>query len=104
MSGRKSSPHRLGQNHRVEENSRLGYFGFFQLFGCAVEEDVRDAEAQNLIGFFEIGFGFGVLFVQIFTHADKLCSLSGKYKCFHLFLSYCLVYDHSLPSRYSSYP
>ena len=41
---------------------------------------------QDIVGLFKQFFGQGRIFVQVFSHAHELGTLSGKYKCFHIYL------------------
>ena len=84
--GIKIVTHRFCQNYRVQEYSRLGNFGLTQIFVCSVKHQVGDIEAQYLVGLIEHLFGYGVIFVEVFSHTYKLRPLSGKYKCFHFLL------------------
>ncbi|CDD83511.1 unknown [Bacteroides sp. CAG:462] len=68
----------------MQEYRRLGYLGLTEVFVRSFEHDVRDAVTENIIGFFKQFLGERVVFIKIFTHTYELCSLSGKYKCFHI--------------------
>ena len=87
ISGLKSSTERLGEDDRVEEDGRLGDCGLTKVFVRTGKHKVCDAETENIIGALKELAGLGVVVVEVFAHADKLCSLTGKYVCFH-----CLTY------------
>ena len=73
--------HHHGHHHAVQEDGRLGHFGLFQFFGCAVEHDIRDAKSEDLVRFFKEGFCLLIAVIQVLSHTGKLRTLSGKYIC-----------------------
>lgn len=72
------------QNNGVEEDGGLGNLGLLQVLVGAFEHKVGYAEAEYLVGFLKHFASYLVGVVQVFSHAHKLCALSGKYKCFHV--------------------
>ena len=80
----KSLTHAECRNHTMKEDCRLCHLRLLQVFVCAIKHDVRDAISQNVISFLKKFLCKGICIVKILTHAYKLCSLSGKNKCFHL--------------------
>ncbi len=79
----------LGHDDRVQEYGRLRHFGLFQFFGRAGEHDVRDAETEDFVRFFEQFLCGGHVVVQILAHTDRLGALAPENVCvFHLFLQF----------------
>ncbi len=72
----------LGENHGVEEYRGLGDACLLELFVSAGKHYVGDAETKDFVGTFKKLVRNGVVVVKIFAHADKLCALAGKNKCF----------------------
>ena len=82
--GLKIFPHAECGDDRVEVYGRLGHFRLAEVFVGTFKHDVGDAETEDIIGFFKQFLGEWVCVIEFFTHSYKLCSLSGKYKCFHI--------------------
>ena len=76
---------RFGQDDRVQEDRRLGYFRLLELFVGSGEHDIGDREAENFVGFFEQFFCKGNVVVQVFAHSDELGALTREYVCVHIF-------------------
>ena len=68
----------------MQEDGRLRYFGLLQVSLCAFEHDIGNAEAESLVGLFEIFAGQRVVVIQRFTHARELGTLARENICvFH---------------------
>ncbi len=73
----------LEQSEAVEKKGGLAIPGAREVLGGAVEHDVGEGTAKDLVGLFEEGFGGGIGFDEILAHADFLGTLSGEEKnCF----------------------
>src|SRR6478609_7962919 len=68
----------------MNEDGRLSYLGLFKLVCSSTEHDIGNGITQYLIGLIKQAFYFRVCIIDLFTHAGKLCSLSGKYISLHL--------------------
>ncbi len=82
--GVKLFAHGLGENHRVEENGGLCNLGLTEVFVSALKHEVGYAESEYLVGLLKHLFGHRIIVIEVFAHAYKLGTLTGKYKCFHV--------------------
>ncbi len=71
------------KDYRVKEDSRLSNFSLAEIFVGAIEHQVSDAEAKNIVGFLKHFASNGIVIIHIFSHSNKLRSLTGENKCFH---------------------
>lgn len=76
--------HGFSQEYGVDEDSGLSYSCFAEVFVGAFKHEVGDAEAEDVVSFFEEFAGFGVVFVEVFAHSYELSALTGKYECVHM--------------------
>ena len=67
----------------MEEYGRLSHLRLLQFLVCSLEHDIGNTITKNLVCFLKKFLCKRVVIIQILTHAYKLRSLSGKYKCFH---------------------
>ena len=77
--------HCFCKNYGMEEHGGLGDTCLLEVILCAVEHQVGDTEAENIVCFFKKVVGGGVVFVEVFAHAYELSALAGENKCFHSF-------------------
>lgn len=68
----------------MKKYCRLSNFGFFELIISSCKHNIGYLEAKDLISLIEKFLCQRVLLIKIFTHTNKLRSLSWEYKCFHL--------------------
>ena len=68
---------------RMEEDGGLCDFGLTQVLVGAGEHQVRDTEAEDVVGFLEEVVSKRAGLIQVPAHAHKLRSLTGKNVCFH---------------------
>ncbi len=85
--GAEISTEALGQKYGMDKDGGLCYFCLFEIFRCAFEHQVGDAEAEDFVCFFKEFAGFGVVVVEVFAHAYELGALPGENVCFHSFLN-----------------
>ncbi len=90
--------HCFGKDNGMEEDSRLGDTCLLEILIGSFKHDVCDAESKNLIGFLKHLMSNRIAVVKILPHAYELGSLTGKHKCFHLYLYYYQV--HLFNRRY----
>ena len=69
----------------MQEHCRLGDFSLTQFLISAVEHDIGYPEAKNFVGLLKQFVSEGIALVEVLSHSDELCTLTGKNKCFHLF-------------------
>ena len=69
----------------MKEDSRLSHLCLLQLLISSLKHDISNTISENIISLFKKFFCERVAIVKILTHSYKLCSLSGKNKCFHFF-------------------
>ncbi len=60
------------------EDGGLGVLGEFEGVVGAVEDELREREAEGVVGFFEDGAGGGEVVEEIAAHADRLRALTGE--------------------------
>ena len=70
----------------MQENGRLGNLGLLQILVSTSKHNVGNAVAENLVSLFKQFLCSLVVVIQVLTHTNKLCPLSGENKCFHFFL------------------
>ena len=75
--------HTLCHYHTVQEHGRLGNLCLLQCLGIALEHDVGQTETKYLVGLLHHLLCHFIALVQVLAHTSELCSLTGKYKCFH---------------------
>ncbi len=68
----------------MKKNGRLCYLRFLQVTIGAVKHYVGNIKAQDLISFIKHFPALILCLIQVLAHATELCSLPGKYKCFHI--------------------
>ena len=73
------------QDHRVQENCRLGYIGLAKIFIRAGKHQVGNPETQYFIRFFKHLLRKMGTVIKIFTHSHKLGALPRKHISFHKF-------------------
>ena len=74
----------------MQEDGRLCHLRLLQVVVGTGKHDVGDAITKNVVSFLKEFLSQWVVVVQILTHSYKLCSLSGKNKCFHFLLTFIL--------------
>ena len=72
----------------MQEYGGLCHLGLFQIFVSTLKHDVGNAITQNLVSLLKQFFCLLIVVVQVLAHTYKLCSLSGKNKCFHYLLDF----------------
>ena len=65
----------------MDEDGRLGYSGLLKLLLRAVEDNLTQTEAEDLIRTIKEALRLGIIIVHGHTHAYVLGSLAGKYVC-----------------------
>ena len=71
----------------MEEDGGLSNLRLLQFLVCSLEHNVSNTISKNVVCFLKKFLGKGIVLIKILTHTYKLCSLSGKYKCFHIFFT-----------------
>ena len=70
----------------MKEHCRLGDIGPLELELVAFKHDVSEPEAKDFVGFLEKLAGYGVLLIEVVTHAYELGTLAGENVCCHIWL------------------
>ena len=65
----------------VDEDGRLGHSGLLQLLLRAVEDDLAQTKAEDLIRTIEETHRLRIIIIHGHAHAYVLGSLAGKYVC-----------------------
>ena len=74
----------------MQEYGRLGNLCLLQCLGIAFKHDIGQTEAKYLVGLLHHFLCYFIALVQVLAHTCKLCSLTGKNKCFHSFIVFYL--------------
>ena len=62
----------LGEGHGVDEDGGLGDARLLKLLVGAVEHNICDAEAEDVVGLFHHGLYLSVAVIKVLAHAHKL--------------------------------